>query len=171
MLPLVQVKRSQCVPFLLTYEQAGNKVVLCTASTGVAALLLADGLAAETFNIPFGDSLTEEGSSCNVSSLKASALKFFVERTLLLFWDEIPMSNKNLLEKHLISHHRDSRRNNLHPFTPVPLTSLSGDWRQVGPVSPSGTPHDVVDAALICPGKHVQRFRLMQSMRDRLDKR
>ena len=104
----------------------GKKLVPCTASAGISALLLPGGLAAPStskpfttavplwrqtsqilssfspkqdcsskrVNIPFVDNLTKEGSSCNVLSLKASALKFFVERTFSLFWDEIPMSNK-----------------------------------------------------------------------------
>lgn len=39
---------------------------------------------------------------------------------------------------------------------------FSGDWRQVGPVIPFGTPKDVVDVAFISSylWKHVQRFRL-----------
>ena len=47
---------------------------------------------------------------------------------------------------------------------------MSRDWRQVGPVVPFGTADDVVDAALISSylWKHVKRFRLTQSMRDRL---
>lgn len=49
---------------------------------------------------------------------------------------------------------------------------VSGDWRQIGPVITLGTPTNVVAAAFILSYlcKYVQRFRLVHSMRERLDK-
>lgn len=147
--------------------RANGKLVLCTASTGIAALLLPGGLTAHsTFKIPFGDNLIE-GSSCNVKSESERAQ--VLRRADLIIWDEIPMSNKFAPEA-LDLTLRDLRRNDT-PFGGATVL-FSGDWRQVGPVIPFGTPRDVVNAAFISSylWKHVQRFRLIQSMRDRLDK-
>ena len=49
---------------------------------------------------------------------------------------------------------------------------FAGDWRQVRPVVVFGTPADIVESSFISSHlwKHVKRFRLVQSMRDRLDK-
>ena len=48
---------------------------------------------------------------------------------------------------------------------------FSGDWRQCGPIVQFGTARDVVDEASLSSHlwKHVQRFRLTKSMRDRGD--
>ena len=48
---------------------------------------------------------------------------------------------------------------------------FSGDWRQCGPIIKFGTARDVVDEAFLSSHlwKHVQRFRLTKSMRDRGD--
>ena len=79
---------------------------------------------------------------------------------------------------------RDLRRSSA-PFGGATVL-FSGDWRQVGPVIAFGTPNDVVDAAFIlltsgnmfndsalfnlCVTASTERFRLVQSMRDRLDR-
>ncbi|CAN0534238.1 unnamed protein product [Scytosiphon promiscuus] len=67
---------------------------------------------------------------------------------------------------------RDLRRCDDKPFGGATAVLFSGDFRQVGPVVLFGKRADVVEASLIYSHlwKHVQRFRLVQSMRDRLDK-
>ena len=147
--------------------RASRKLVICAASTGIAALLLPGGLTAHsTFKIPF-DHNPIEGSTCNVKaeSERAQVLR----RADLTIWDEIPIINKFAPEA-LDPTLRDLRRNNT-PFGGATVL-FSGGWRQIEPVIPFGTPTDVVEAAFISPylGKRVQRFRLIQSMRDRLDK-
>ncbi|CAM9250899.1 unnamed protein product, partial [Laminaria digitata] len=146
--------------------RAKGNLVLCTASTGIAALLLPGGLTAHsTFEIPFGDKLVE-GAFCNVKSETERAE--VLRRASLIIWDEIPMANK-LAPEALDLTLRDLRKCN-RPFGGATIL-MSGDWRQVGPVVPFGTADDVVDAALMFSylWKHVKRFRLTQSMRDRLD--
>ncbi|CAN0330770.1 unnamed protein product, partial [Scytosiphon promiscuus] len=67
---------------------------------------------------------------------------------------------------------RDLQRCDDKPFGGATVL-FSGDFRQVGPVVLFGTPPaDVVEASLISSHlwEHVQRFRLVLSMRDRLDK-
>ncbi|CAN0177300.1 unnamed protein product, partial [Laminaria digitata] len=105
--------------------RAKGKLVLCTASTGIAALLLPGGLTAHsTFKIPFGDNLIE-GSLCNVRSESERAQ--VLRRADLIIWDEIPMSNKFAPEA-LDLTLRDLRRNNT-PFGGATVL-FSGDWRQ-----------------------------------------
>ena len=124
--------------------RANGKLVLCTVSTGIAALLLPGGLTAHsTFKIPFGDNLLE-GSLCNVKAETERAQVF--RRADLIIWDEIPMSNKFAPEA-LDLTLRDLRKKNT-PFGGATVL-FSGDWRQVGLLIPLGTPTDVVDAAFI----------------------
>ena len=147
--------------------RANGKLVLCTASTGIAALLLPGGLTAHsTFKIPFGDNLLK-GSLCNVKAETERAQ--VLRRADPIIWDEIPMSNK-FAPKALDLTLRDLCQTNT-PFGGATVL-FSGDWHQVGAVIPFGTPTDVVDAAFISSYlcKHVKRFRLVQSMRDRLYK-
>ncbi|CAN0115114.1 unnamed protein product, partial [Ectocarpus fasciculatus] len=147
--------------------RAQRKLVLCCASTGIAALLLPGGLTAHsTFKIPFGDNLVQ-GALCNVKAETERAE--VLRRADLIIWDEIPMSHRFAPEA-LDLALRDLRRCD-EPFGGVTVL-FGGNWRQVGPVVVFGTPADVVESALISSylWKHVQRYRLVQSMRDRLDK-
>ncbi|CAN0386694.1 unnamed protein product, partial [Scytosiphon promiscuus] len=148
--------------------RAKGRLVLCSASTGIAALLLPGGLTAHsTFKIPFGENLVQ-GSSCNVKSESERAE--VLRRADLIIWDEIPMSHKFAPEA-LDLTLRDLRRCDDKPFGGATVL-FSGDFRQVGPVVMFGTPADVVEASLISSHlwEHVKRFRLVLSMRDRLDK-
>ncbi|CAN0299483.1 unnamed protein product, partial [Ectocarpus sp. 4 AP-2014] len=146
---------------------AKGSLVLCSASTGIAALLLPGGLTAHsTFKIPFGDNLVS-GSVCNVNS--ESERGQVLRRADLIIWDEIPMSNK-LAPEALDLTLRDLRRCD-KPFGGATIL-FGGDWRQVGPVVTFGSPADVIGSSLISSHlwTKVQRFHLVQSMRDRLDK-
>ena len=121
-----------------------GRLVLCSASTGIAAQLLPGGLTAHsTFKIPFGDSLVQD-SVCNVKaeSERAEVLR----KADLIIWDEIPMSNR--LAPEALDHTlRDLRRCD-RPFGGTTVL-FAGDWRQVGPVVLFGTPADVIEWALI----------------------
>ncbi|CAN0226796.1 unnamed protein product, partial [Scytosiphon promiscuus] len=117
--------------------------------------------------MPSGENLVQ-GSSCNVRSESERAE--VLRRADLIIWDEIPMGNKFAPEA-LDLTLRDLRRCDDRPFGGATVL-FSGDFRQVGPVVLFGTPADVVEAFLISSHlwKHVQRFRLVQPMRDRLGK-
>ena len=121
-----------------------GKLVLCSASTGIAALLLPGGLPTHsTFKIPFGGSLVQD-SVCNVKaeSERAEVLR----KADLIIWDKIPMSNR--LAPEALDHTlRDLRRCD-RPFGGTTVL-FAGDWRQVGPVVLFGTPADVIEWALI----------------------
>ena len=144
--------------------RARETLVLCTASTGIAALILPGGLTAHsTFTLPFGPDAVS-GSTCNIKaeSQRAGVLK----QAGLLIWDECPMSSKYAPEA-LDLTLRDLMNNDL-PFGRKTVV-FSGDWRQCGPIVKFGTARDVVDEAFLSSHlwKHVQRFRLTKSMRDR----
>ena len=155
---------TQCA--IAAHIRAQRKLVLCTASSGIAALILPGGLTAHsTFRLPFGDK-SVDGSVCNVpaESERAQVLK----QACLIVWDEIVMSGKyspealDLTLKALM--HNDK------PFGGK-CVLMSGDWRQVGPVLKFGTPSEVVEHAFLSSRlwQHVHRFRLTKSMRDKDD--
>ncbi|CAM9146776.1 unnamed protein product, partial [Ectocarpus sp. 12 AP-2014] len=146
--------------------EAVPPLVLCAASTGIAALILPGGLTAHsTFKLPFGDAAVE-GSVCNV---KAESERVHVlKNASLIIWDEIVMSGKyspealDLTLKDLLKNDR--------PFGGQ-CVLMSGDWRQVAPVLKFGTPSEIVEHAFLSPHlwKHVKRFRITTSMRDKED--
>ncbi|CAN0579455.1 unnamed protein product, partial [Ectocarpus sp. 12 AP-2014] len=151
---------------IAAHLRAQGKLVLCAASTGIAALILPGGLTAHsTFKLPFGDAAVE-GSVCSVEaeSERAHALK----NASLITWDEIVMSGKyspealNLTLKDLLKNDR--------PFGGK-CVLMSGDWRQVAPVLKFGTPSEIVEHAFLSSHlwQHVKRFRLTTSMRDKED--
>ena len=145
--------------------RARGTLVLCT-STGIAALILPGGLTAHsTFKLPFGPDAVS-GSTCNIKaeSQRADVLK----QAGILIWDECPMSSKYAPEA-LDLTLRDLMNNDL-PFGRKTIV-FSGDWRPCGPIVKFGTARDVVDEAFLSSHlwKHVQRFRLTKSMRDRGD--
>ena len=146
--------------------RAQGKLVLCAASTGIAALLLPGGLTAHsTFKLPFGDDATE-GSVCGVKaeSQRAEVLR----RASLIVWDEVVMSSKFSPEAlHLTL--QDICQNEL-PFGGNTIL-FSGDWRQVAPVLKYGTEVEIVEQAFLSfyLWKHVHRFRLTKSMRSKDD--
>ena len=149
-----------------SYLRAQGKLVLCAASRGIAALLLPGGLTAHsTFKLPFGDDATE-GSICGVKaeSQRAEVLK----RASLIVWDEVVMSSKYAPEAlHLTL--QDLCQNDL-PFGGKTIL-FSGDWRQVALVLKYGTEVEIVKQAFLSSylWKHVERFRLTKSMRNKDD--
>ena len=84
--------KSYTTSAIAAHIRAQRKLVLCTATTGIAALVLPGGLTAHsTFKLPFGDE-SKQGSVCNIKaeSERAQVLK----RASLIVWDEIVMSGK-----------------------------------------------------------------------------
>ncbi|CAM9929568.1 unnamed protein product [Laminaria digitata] len=77
---------------MAAHLRSQGKLVLCAASTGIAALILPGGLAAHsTFKLPFGDDAVD-GSVSNVKaeSDRADVLR----RASLIIWDGVVMSSK-----------------------------------------------------------------------------
>lgn len=158
--------KSYTICAISAHLRAQGKLVLCAASTGIAALLLPGGLTAHsTFKLPFGDDATE-GSVCGVKAetQRAEVLK----KSSLIVWDEIVMSSKFSPEAlHLTL--QDLCQNDL-PFGGKTIL-FSGDWRQVAPVLQYGTEVEIVERAFLSSylWEHVHRFRLTKSMRTKDD--
>jgi hypothetical protein len=72
---------------LCYYYRGQGKVVLCVASTGIAALLLPDGHTSHSqFRIP----LELDKSSISIIT-KTSRLGALLQSTDLIIWDEVPI--------------------------------------------------------------------------------
>lgn len=136
-------------------------IVLCVASSGIAALLLIGGRTAHSvFKIPI-DGLTDE-SSCNipVESQRAALIRM----TRLIIWDEALMQHRNCHEA-LDKSCRDIFRNEL-PFGGLTVV-FGGDFQQILPVVPKGTQEDIIDASLrrSTIWNHVEVLQLKKNMR------
>ncbi|CAL1382225.1 unnamed protein product [Linum trigynum] len=71
-----------------------QKIVLCVASSGIAALLMDGGRTAHSrFHIPVD---LDGRSTCNIQ--QGTELAELVQRTSLIIWDEVVMSHKHCVE-------------------------------------------------------------------------
>jgi hypothetical protein len=141
---------------LLRSEQ---NIVLCVASSGIAALLMPGGCTAHSvFKIPI-DGLNAE-SFCNIP--KNSHRADLLRRTVLIIWGEIGMQHAvEALDRTL----RDLL-NNQRPFGGITVV-LGGDFHQILPVVPKGSREEIVGAA-ICRSPlwaQVEVLRLHRNMR------
>ena len=114
--------------------RARGTLVLCTASTGIAALILPGGLTAHsTSKLPFGpDAVSGSTKTIKAEYQRADVLK----QAGLLIWDECPMSSKYAPEA-LDLTLRDLMNNDL-PFGGKTIV-FSADWHQCGPIVKFGT--------------------------------
>jgi hypothetical protein len=79
---------------LCQYFRAQAKIVLCVASSGIAALLLPGGTTAHSrFKIPLK---LDSNSMCSIS--KTSNLGKLIRRITLIIWDEAPMTHRLAFE-------------------------------------------------------------------------
>lgn len=116
-------------------------IVLCLASSGIAALLLSGGRTAHsTFSIPVSD-LTAE-SSCGIS--KEGRLADMLRCVRLIIWDEISLQHRWAAEAvdRTLRDIRDTNR----PFGGI-TTVFGGDFQQILPV-PHGGWEEVVNTCL-----------------------
>ncbi|QRV95937.1 ATP-dependent DNA helicase PIF1 [Ceratobasidium sp. AG-Ba] len=146
----------------LCYTLRGQgKIVLCVASSGLAALLLPGGKTAHSlFKIPLD---IHEDSTCNIS--KNSQLSQLLLQTDLIIWDEVPMQHRYCAEAfdrtcRDVGHHSD------RPFGGITVV-FGGDFRQTLPVIPKGQPEQIIAACLkrspLWP--RMQKLRLSTNMR------
>ncbi|CAL1385747.1 unnamed protein product [Linum trigynum] len=124
-----------------------GKIVLCVASSGIAALLMSGGRTAHSrFNIPVD---IHSKSTCHIE--QGSDLAEVLQRCSLIIWDEAPMSHKHCVEA-VDRTLRDILRvkypnsENL-PFGGMTVV-LGGDFRQTLPVIVKGTRSDVVNSSI-----------------------
>ncbi|CEG82840.1 hypothetical protein RMATCC62417_16838 [Rhizopus microsporus] len=79
---------------LCNHYKSKNEIVLCVASSGIAALLLSNGQTSHLlYKIPLS---IDECSICNIR--KDSYLAGLIKRAKLIIWDEVPMQHKYCFE-------------------------------------------------------------------------
>ena len=122
-----------------------RKIVLCVASTGIAALLLPGGRTAhKRFRIPFD--LSEE-SSCFIQ--RRTQLADLLCQTSLIIWDEATMTSRVIYDA--VSSTLQDIRSHLPggacAFGGIP-TVLGGDFQQILPIVRHGNRADSVQACL-----------------------
>lgn len=124
---------------LCNHFRAQGQIVLCVASSGIAAELLPGGRTSHSrFQIPL---ILHESSSTMITG--GSQAAELIRSAGLIIWDEVPMQNKYCFE----AVHRslcDIRGNN-HLFGGLPAI-LGGDWAQILPVIRHGNRAAIVRA-------------------------
>jgi hypothetical protein len=118
-----------------------GKIVLCIASSGIAALLLPGGRTSHsTFQIPL---IINESSTCPIARNSNKAELF--QNTDLIIWDEALMQHRHIHEavNHTLKDILDPNR----PFGGVPVV-FGGDFHQILPVIEKGSRPQVVGACL-----------------------
>lgn len=124
-----------------------GEIVIAVASSGIASLLIPGGRTAHSrFSIPLS---INEDSTCDIKA--GSPLAELLQVTKLIIWDEAPMTKKYCFEA-LDRSLRDVLRfsNPLSMEQPFggKVIVFGGDFRQILPVVPNGTRHDIVSATI-----------------------
>ncbi|XP_021762956.1 uncharacterized protein LOC110727683 [Chenopodium quinoa] len=141
-----------------------NKIVLPTATSGIAAANIPSGRTAHSrFKIPLDN---DASLACSVS--KQSSLAALIKETALIIWDEASMANKQNLESLdlLLQDICDS-----DVIFGGKVIIFGGDFRQVLPVVPNKTIREAVEASIVSSyiWQHLRRFRLTENLRARED--
>lgn len=137
-----------------------NHIVLCVASSGIAALLLPLGATAHsTFKIPI---LLTNQSTCAIR--KQSREADLLRQTRMVIWDEAGMMHRHGFEA-VDRMLRDIRSNDA-PFGGVTMV-LGGDFQQTLPVIPKAPPEEIVRACITKSRlwQHFEVLHLTQNMR------
>ena len=136
-------------------------IVLCTASSGIAALLLPGGRTAHSmFKIPIDDL-----SSISVCCIAKNSLRADLMRAVkCILWDEIVPQHRYAIEA-LDRTFRDLR-NNDKPFGGVALL-IGGDFKQTLPVILKASSEQILDATITRSylWKDIEIIHLHQNMR------
>jgi hypothetical protein len=126
---------------LCYHLRSQQKIVLCVASSGIAALLLKGGHTAHScFKIPIP---CHESSVCGFS--KTSTMAQLIRDTDLVIWDEAPMQHKHNMEA--VDHTFKDMCDSDKPFGGHTVV-FGGDFQQILPVVLHGGRAQIVDACL-----------------------
>ncbi|KAJ2924672.1 hypothetical protein H1R20_g12432, partial [Candolleomyces eurysporus] len=138
-----------------------GKIVLCVASSGIAALLIRGGRTAHSmFKIPVEN--LDEFSTCAIG--KSTHRSALLCETVAIIWDEVGAQHRHAVEA-VDKTLRDIRGDD-RPFGGI-TTILGGDFLQTLPVVPKGSRADIVDATVQRSHlwDNVQILRLDENMR------
>lgn len=128
---------------LCSYLRANGKVVLCVASSGIAAQLLPGGRTAHSrFKIPLSN---DTSNNCNMT--KTSALADLIRGTSLIIWDEVSMQHKACFEavNRTLNDICNAEEGTI--FGDIPII-LGGDFAQILPVVRRGSKHSTIQASV-----------------------
>jgi hypothetical protein len=121
--------------------RAQGKIVLCVASSGIAALLLIGGRTSHSrFKIPI---LIHESSMCSIK--KNSMEAELIRKADLVIWDEAPSQHRHIHEA-VDRTFQDIRGCN-RLFGGLSIV-FGGDFRQTLPVIEKGSKEEIVNASL-----------------------
>src|SRR5437588_904756 len=127
---------------LCRYFRARGKIVLCVASSGIAAQLLLGGRTAHSrFRIP----LSTTFSGCNIN--RNSPLAQLIRSTSLISWDEVPMQHRTCFEAVSWTLNDICYVGDNSLFGGI-TTVLGGDFAQILPVVRRGSRTATVQASL-----------------------
>ncbi len=149
-----------CYSVLCYHLRGERRIVLCVASSGIAATLLKGGRTAHsTFKIPIK---ILANSTCSIK--KNSKLADLMRQVSLIIWDEVPMQHRHCVEavNRMLKDIRDSTL----PFGGI-TTVFGGDFQQILPVIPKGTMADIIQACIQRSSlwQNVQILHLKENMR------
>lgn len=123
--------------------RSNGSIVLCVASSGIAALLLPLGRTAHsTFKIPINH--LSDTSVCSIP--KNSQRADLLRAAKCIIWDEVGAQHRRAIET-LDRTLRDIREDN-RPFGGL-TTLFGGDYQQTLPVVEKGTREDIVSATFL----------------------
>lgn len=145
---------------IANFIRGQEKIVLCVASSGIAALLLDGGTTAHSrFKIPLR---IHEDSTCSIRHTSRDGE--LIEEAVACIWDEAPMQNRYCMEA-VDRICRDLRKVD-RPFGGLTVI-FGGDFRQILPVVPQGSKGDILDVCLSRSPlwHHVETLSLRQNMR------
>src|SRR5712672_837638 len=126
---------------LCHHLRSKKKIVLCVASSGIAALLLKGGCTAHScFKIPI---LCHESTVCNIS--KRSHLAELICAADLVIWDEAPMQHRHTMET--VDRSFKDLRDSDKPFGGLTFV-FGGDFQQILPVIVRGSRAQIVGACI-----------------------
>jgi hypothetical protein len=123
-----------------------GKIVLAVASCGITTLLLDGGRTTHSwFHIPLN---TTDESTCDIKL--GTDLAVWLNKTLLIIWDEAPMAHRNCfeaLDKSLRDILRCKNKNSDRiPFGGMTIV-LGGDFRQILPMATKEKREHIVNAS------------------------
>ncbi|KAH0614326.1 uncharacterized protein H6S33_006212 [Morchella sextelata] len=149
---------------ICNHFRSQGKIVLCVASSGIAAQLLPGGRTSHSrFKIPIA---IHEGSTCDIK--RGSLLAGLIQKTALIIWDEVPMQNKYCFEAVSRTLNDICSVGDDCLFGNIPVV-LGGDFAQILPVVQRGNRAQIVQACLQRSSlwQHFKILRLKINMRVR----
>jgi len=147
---------------LCSHLRAKGKIVLCVASSGIAAQLLPGGRTAHSrFKIPLSNDIN---AVCNITP--NSNLGQLIQKTALIIWDEVPMQHKACFEAVNRTLNDICNCGEQRIFGGIPIV-LGGDFAQILPVIRRGTRQATVLACIRHSSiwENLQVLKLTRSMR------